>query len=311
MRAVAEHWTPTNESTTPLSGMPVFTNSGIIKAAAPDGDKISVGRIDYEEYDDENFQYIISPFWDIIDGLTAREFQGIPGIKAELRLARYYRVNYTPIFITERTPSKNREDLWELLGEAGLDYYDRFEWLLRTKTRCANDNLVVDRLRPGVQTFRYSKSLQIADIQYGDTIIVDDLKNLATTAPKFTNNLLRLLYSGANICNRDGEMIISAAERTTAILLLSAQVELAKKNRSKVQKTGIEKARNRGVYAGRKPIEVNAAVLEEIAAQLDSKIISVPLAMKRLGLTSRSTFYRKLKAFKAGDLNAGEKGVSL
>lgn len=310
MQAINKNWTPNNEITTPLSGIPVFTNAGIIKAAATDGEKISIGQIDYEEYDEENYQYIISPFWDIIDGLSAKLFQGIPGIKRELRLARYYRVNYTPIFITERTPSKNREDLWDLLGEAGLDYYDRFEWLLRTNSRCANDNLTVDRLRQGVQTFRYSKSLRMADIQYGDTVIVDDIKSLASTAPTFTKTLLSLLYSGANICNRDGEMIISAAERTTAILLLSAQVELAKQNRLKVQKTGIEKAKNRGKYTGRKPIEVNTAVMEELAAQLDSKIINVPLAMKRLGLTSRSTFYRKLKAFEAGDSNAGERGVT-
>lgn len=300
MRTVAEHWTPKNELTTPLSGMPVFTNSGIIKAAAPDRDKISVGRIDYEEYDDENYQYIISPFWDIIDGLTANQFQGIPGIKLALRLAHYYRVNYTPVFITERTPSKNREDLWELLNEAELDYYDRFEWLLRTDTRCANDNLTVDRLRQGVQTFRYSKNMQMADIQYGDTVIVDELKNMATTAPKFIKALLSLLYRGANICNRDGETIISADERTTAILLLSAQGELVKQSLRDVQKVGIERAKNHGKYTGRKPIAVSAAVMEEIAVQLDSKTINVPLAMKRLGLTSRSTFYRKLKAFETG-----------
>lgn len=65
----------------------------------------------------------------------------------DLRLERYYRVNYIPTFIAERTPSKNREDLWELLDSVGLDYYDRFEWLLRTTMRSANDNLIVERKR--------------------------------------------------------------------------------------------------------------------------------------------------------------------
>ena len=62
-----------------------------------------------------------------------------------LRLERYYRVNMTPYFISERTPSEGREDLWELLDEVGLDYYDRFEWLLRSNMRCGTDNLIVER----------------------------------------------------------------------------------------------------------------------------------------------------------------------
>ena len=33
----------------------------------------------------------------------------------ELRLEHYYRVNYVPVFMTERTPGESREDLWELL----------------------------------------------------------------------------------------------------------------------------------------------------------------------------------------------------
>ena len=74
-----------------------------------------------------------------------REFQGIPGLDMSMRLERYYRVNMMPYFISERTPSEKREDLWELLEEVGLDYYDRFEWLLRTNMRCGTDNLIVER----------------------------------------------------------------------------------------------------------------------------------------------------------------------
>ena len=79
--------------------------------------------------------------------MPANVFAGIPGIKMEKRLSSYYRVNYEPVFITERTPSKNREDLWELLESVGLDYYDRLEWLIRTPMRAANDNLIVERMR--------------------------------------------------------------------------------------------------------------------------------------------------------------------
>ena len=55
----------------------------------------------------------------------------------------------TPVFISQRSPSKNRENLKELLDSVGLDYYDRFEWMLRTETRCGDDNFFVVR-KPNV-----------------------------------------------------------------------------------------------------------------------------------------------------------------
>ena len=147
MRAVISDWQPRNRITTPLAGSPSYINSGIIKTVMKSGEKISVAQIDYQEFDEENFQYVIRPYWEIIDGLPTSVFQGIPGIDMDLRLERYYRVNYIPTFIAERTPSENREDLWDILESVGLDYYDRFEWLLRTTMRSANDNLIVERRR--------------------------------------------------------------------------------------------------------------------------------------------------------------------
>lgn len=40
----------------------------------------------------------------------------------------------------------SREDLWELMERVGLEYYDRFEWLIRTDLRAAIDNLIVERI---------------------------------------------------------------------------------------------------------------------------------------------------------------------
>lgn len=142
---VRTDWIPQNEYTTPIRETPVYCNSGIIKAVTKEKEKISVGTIRYEEFENEEFQYIISPFWSVIDTLSTIVFQGIPGIDMGLRLERYYRVNYEPVFITERTPGKSREDLWELLESVGLDYYDRLEWLIRTDLRAAIDNLIVER----------------------------------------------------------------------------------------------------------------------------------------------------------------------
>lgn len=65
---------------TPLTGRVAYSNEGIIKAVGQYGEKISVGKIEYQHFDDENYQYIISPFWDIVDGLPANVFYRSPKI---------------------------------------------------------------------------------------------------------------------------------------------------------------------------------------------------------------------------------------
>ena len=145
MRSITQHYEGKNIYTRPLQGKPYYRNSGIIYAVDRSGNKYSVARVDLERFDNQNFQYVFTPDWDTIDSLPTSIFQGIHGLDMSMRLERYYRVNMMPYFISERTPSEKREDLWELLEEVGLDYYDRFEWLLRTNMRCGTDNLIVER----------------------------------------------------------------------------------------------------------------------------------------------------------------------
>ncbi len=294
MRSVIDDWSPRNDITTPLNGTPVFTNSGIIKAMSASNEKISVGQIDYEEYDEENFQYVITPYWDIIDGLTCDVFQGIPGIDMDLRLRHYYRVNYEPVFITERSPSENREDLWELLEEVGLDYYDRFEWLLRTNMKAANDNLIVERRRNEPVCIRYGEE-ELDNLQYGDKIIVDSIEDFGNTVTGFSKELYDVLIKGVDIIDDEGGVLVEALQRDSLIRLLRYQQLLDKKNRANMQQIGINKAKENGVYKGRKPINVDAHVLEQTVYEFKQGIISLDEAMKRTKIGSKSTFYRKIK----------------
>lgn len=160
----------TTEYTTPLSGIPYYVSTGIIKSVDGRGSHFPVGEISYERFDDQNFQYVISPYWNEIDTLPNNIFFGIPGIDPAKRQERYYRVNLTPAFIEMRTPSPGREDLWELLAEVDLDYYDRFEWLLRSGKRCGDDNLIVVRKRSNKVFNLASDELSLNDLQPGDEV---------------------------------------------------------------------------------------------------------------------------------------------
>ena len=297
MQAIRHDFQPINRITTPLAGTPSYINSGIIKAVMKNGDKVSVAQIDYQEFDEENFQYVISPYWEIVDGLPASVFQGIPGIDMDLRLKDYYRVNYIPTFISERTPSESREDLWELLESVGLDYYDRFEWLLRTNMRAANDNLIVERRRME-ETVKQFASGVISGLQYGDKVIVESLETIADTTAGLADGMFSIIAGGVDVVTQSGQVLVDAMTRAAMVPYMITQRIISRRERETNRQEGIEQAKKKGKYTGRKPIEVDENALRQVARELDEGLITVEEAMKRVKINSRSTFYRKMRGLK-------------
>lgn len=295
------NYQPLNKYTTPLSGEPEQTNAGVIKVMGRYGEKYSVARIEYQVFLNREYQYIITPYWDVIDGLDSEIFQGIPGIAMELRLEKYYRVNREPVFITERSPEKKREDLRELLETAGLDHYDRFEWLIRTPLRCGNDNLIVERYREGTVKFVYESSGQFFEnLQHGDTVFVRNHRAISENPEVYTERLLRMLAMGATVVFEEENLVLDQESRGSVMPVLRQQYYAAKVMHAAKHQKGVEAARERGVYRGRKPIYVDDEKLKKIYELFHMKRITEAQAMKRLGIASRSTFYRKLKRVKEG-----------
>lgn len=295
---VCRDWKPRNEITTPLKGTPEYHNSGIIKAVTETGEKIQVGRITYESFENEEFQYIITPFWEMIDTLSARVFQGIPGIDMDLRLEHYYRVNYEPVFITERTPGRNREDLWELLDSVGLDYYDRLEWLIRTDLRAAVDNLIVERARDEKKQFAVTERKQWVEVleqcQYGDEILVESMKMVGVNSYECTRMLNRLMHYGVRLVVREEGVNMGVQEYKSMLPVLSAMARMDRESRRASQEVGIRRAKSEGVYRGRSRKETEEFQLEEVIKRFRKKEISLEEALQLTGF-SRSTFYRRMK----------------
>lgn len=303
MRPINRDYEPLNEYTTPLSGRPDYTNVGVIKAVGRYGEKYSVGQIEYQRFFNEEYQYIITPYWDVIDGLDASVFQGIPGISMELRLERYYRVNMQPVFITERSPSRNREDLWELMESVGLDYYDRFEWLIRTDLTCGNDNLIVERYREEPLELSYEEAKgQVDRLQRGDCIRIERQESLSKNPAVYTEKLLRLLGTGAEISFEAEGLRIDRENRDGIMMILRQQYYAAKLLERQRHQAGVERAAKRGAYRGRKRISVEPDLLRRTAELFHAKKISEKQAMERLGVASRSTFYRRLREVSGGKM---------
>ena len=300
MREICRNWNCKNEYATPIEGIPYYSSSGIIYANDRRGKKFAVCTIRHERFDDQNFQFVFSPMWKVIDALPPSVFQGIPGLDLSLRLENYFRVNMTPVFISERTPGEGREDLWQLLENVGLDYYDRFEWLLRSDMRCGTDNLTVERERETSNTIRYEKNniIQIKDAQPCDWIVIEDLEKAADFNKQFRANLIEVLRSGANIRLENEERVISNDEHSAMLRLLLIQEKLDEKYLKERQAEGIANAKNENRYRGRKKQEIDPVLLAEVAAAFKAKKLTVEDAMQRLKINSRSTFFRRLKEVK-------------
>ena len=102
-----------------------------------------IARIKYKLWENEEFEYSFKPNYSVIDLLDSSIFQGIPGLDLDQRKEEYVRKNITPVFISERSPNANRENLWELLQSHNMDYLNQLEWLIRTDTKYIGDRLYV------------------------------------------------------------------------------------------------------------------------------------------------------------------------
>ena len=287
-----------SEYTTPLVGRPDYRNVGIIKVYDRYNRNYSIGEIIFERYDDQNFQYIIKPYWKFIDYIPKGLFHGIPGIDMDLRKDAYYRVNMTPTFISMRTPSESRENVRELMRQVGLDYYDRFEWLLRSEMKCGDDNLIVVRKPSDNQRIQNLENVKNRYLHPEDVIEIDNLSNMQSSNAKLVEDLFSLLHSGVQIYIRNECRYIDDNERKTMLYLLRNMLECIDRNNKNRREEGIKIAKQNGKYAGRKPIEVDEQLLKQVSIAFLNNRMTEQEAMSKLGINSRSTFYRRIKTYR-------------
>lgn len=185
------------------------------------GIQYRICRLDYEEWEDGSFEYRFSPDYHILDMLPMDTVGGIPGLDLGLRRDVYVRRNMEPVFMTERSPSRNRVDVRELMEEVGLDHYDRLEWLIRTETTYAGDRLHVVRYEdPENRSFESVRKKDMAKnihgmleaIGAGSTVTVDGTK-LSSAETTAVGRSLRMILASDRLDNPDRPEIPRAGRK--------------------------------------------------------------------------------------------------
>lgn len=248
----------------------------------------AVATIEQILFDDDSFEYIIKPNYSVISLTDSSFFQGIPGLNLELKSKEYIRNNMVPTFIYERTPQKNREDLWQLLEEVNLDYYNPLEWLIRSNKTYTGDKLSVSAYVPE------RTKTHIEDIQPFDIFNLQAINEIANTNFYKLKIILDIIVKGANL--NAGTFVINDDNRRTLYPLIYNLYITERNSRKKRQEDGIENSKEN--FKGRTRIQISYPKLVEIMTQYDKKEITLVEAMHALNLKSEATFYRRLKEFR-------------
>lgn len=248
--------------------------------------KYNVCYLEQVFYEDDTFEYLFRPNYAVIELLDSKTFQGIPGINIDLKKKEYVRKNKIPTFIYERTPQKNREDLWDLLDEVGLEYLDHLEWLIRTDKTYTGDSFTVE-------AFNLPKEARVIDdVACGDTFLFNEVSDISADNFKVIKFILEVITKGSFL--KVGDYHIDDSNRKSQHALIYSLFYNEIKRRSRKQRSGIEKAQQDKKYSGRKKINVSVPLFHELSEKIDRNEITVDAAAEALHI-SRRTFYRRLK----------------
>lgn len=236
-----------------------------------------IADIDYVEYENGEYSYYFYPFYNVIDLLNPYLFQGIPGLDLSKRLKCYERHNITPVFISERTPSENREDLWEHLDKYNMKSLNRLKWLIKTDTKYSGDRLYVRERR---------------NIDNYPVINIDSMFNLVKRFDSMNGALLDIICYGDYLNCK--EIVINDDNRKDYYnLLMPIYIKEFTLRRNQIMH-GIKEAKENDTYKGRKKIVLDPLLFRKVGQEYLNGNIPLEEALKKLKI-SRATFFRRLE----------------
>lgn len=233
----------------------------------------AVCEIDYLLMEDDSFKYTFKPNYSVIELLKTDVFQGIPGLNLDLKREEYVRENRVPTFISERVPSKNRENYIELLEEHGLEYMNPIQYLINDTSVYSGDSLfvisLVEKQKVSYDNLRSNKT--------NNALIGDILSNIC-------------LGHDVEI----GGQTIDDSNRKSFFDVLSSIYFRSLELNKEIQKVGIAKAKENGIYKGRKAIKVDTLKFMDLLEKVEKKKLTPREVADKLGI-SIDKYYRSKK----------------
>lgn len=156
------------------------------------------------------------------------------------------------------------------------------------------DQIFIDRIS-GKNLERPELKRMMTFVRQGDTVIVESISRFARNTRDLLNLVDQLTRKGVEFVSKKEAIDTTTPSGKFMLTIFGAVAELERDYILQRQREGIEVAKTKGVYTGRKPVvhaDFDAVVRKWRAGQ-----ITAVEAMKRLNMKS-STFYRKVKGVK-------------
>ena len=156
------------------------------------------------------------------------------------------------------------------------------------------DQIFIDRIS-GKNLERPELKRMMTFVRQGDTVIVESISRFARNTRDLLELVEQLTRKGVEFVSKKEAIDTTTPSGKFMLTIFGAVAELERDYILQRQREGIEVAKTKGVYTGRKPVvhaDFDAVVRKWRAGQ-----ITAVEAMKRLNMKS-STFYRKVKGVK-------------
>ena len=153
------------------------------------------------------------------------------------------------------------------------------------------DQIFIDRIS-GKNLERPELKRMMTFVRQGDTVIVESISRFARNTRDLLDLVDQLTRKGVEFVSKKEAIDTTTPSGKFMLTIFGAVAELERDYILQRQREGIEVAKTKGVYTGRKPVvhaDFDAVVRKWRAAQ-----ITAVEAMKRLNMKP-STFYRKVR----------------
>ncbi len=142
----------------------------------------------------------------------------------------------------------------------------------------------------GKDTNRAEFQAMLNFVREGDCVFVEDFSRLTRNLKDLLETIERLDEKGVKFVSVKEQLDTSTNSGKLILQLIGAINEFERRNILERQREGIECAKQRGVYKGRKPKELDMEIIDMVRL----KKISVAEAGRKCGC-SRATIYNHLK----------------
>lgn len=128
----------------------------------------------------------------------------------------------------------------------------------------------------------------------GDTIIISDFSRLARSTADLLEIVERMNAKGVDVVSLKESFNTGTPQGRLMLTMLAAIYQFERESILERQREGIALAKQRGVYKGRKPVEIESSRFEEVYSLYKSREITKTEMAKRLSV-SRPTLDKMLK----------------